>query len=72
MTSFDKDDRGPDPTKPSKTPRGTFGDARPDEFHDSRAEGSQPPEKVEDRPLVSKVRPEDYPEEERRDGDLTR
>ncbi|MGF7153298.1 hypothetical protein [Novosphingobium gossypii] len=57
---------------PSTTPRGTFGDARPDDENDSRTKGAQKPEKVEDRPLVNEVDPEDYPQQERKDGDLTR
>ena len=72
MTNSDEDDRGPDSKDPSETPRGTFGDARPDEFHDDRTRGSTKPEKVEDRPLVNEVEPDDYPEQERRDGDVTR
>ncbi|MFC0204011.1 hypothetical protein [Novosphingobium soli] len=72
MHDIDKDDRGPNPKEPLETPRGTFGDARPDEYHDPRARPGHKPEKVEDRPLVNKVKPEDYPEAERRDGDVTR
>ncbi|WP_232491804.1 hypothetical protein [Novosphingobium kaempferiae] len=72
MTSIDKDDRGPDPANPSETPRGTFGDARPDQYHDPRTHGAQKPEKIDDRPMVSEVNPDKYPEKERRDGDVTR
>lgn len=47
-------------------PRGPFGDARPgDEKADNRAKGSLPQEKVEDRPTVSTVKPEDYPAADR-------
>ncbi|MBF7013834.1 hypothetical protein HWN72_20075 [Novosphingobium sp. HR1a] len=60
------------PKEPFETPHGTFGDARPDEFHDPRATPGQKPEKVENRPFVGEVRPEDYPAQERKDGDVTR
>lgn len=44
------------------TPRGPLGDARPDAGGDARpTPGGQPPEKVEDRPNVGTVKPEDYP-----------
>ncbi|WP_395396385.1 hypothetical protein WBP07_21065 (plasmid) [Novosphingobium sp. BL-8A] len=48
------------------TGRGPLGDARPDAFdaHHQR-EGPQKPEALEDRPGVGKVRPEDYPEDQR-------
>lgn len=73
MTSApDKTDTGTPADDPSKTPRGPFGESRPDDDHDDRTGGGQKPEKVEDRPMVSEVKPEDYPEKERRDGDLTR
>ena len=46
----------------AKMSRGPLGDARPDAAEeDSRTEGGQPPEKVEDRPTGSTVKPEDYP-----------
>ena len=49
----------------SKMPRGPLGDARPDAAEeDTRTGGGQPPEKVEDRPGVSKVKPEDYPSQQ--------
>lgn len=57
---------------PYETPRGGMGDARPDEAHDPRTRGGQKPEKVDDRPVVGEVDPEDYPESERRDGDVDR
>ena len=46
-------------------PRGPLGDARPDSAdHDTRTGGSRPPEKVEDRPSVGTVKPEDYPSQQ--------
>jgi len=46
--------------------RGPLGDARPDAGGSPAAtEGSRPQEKVEDRPNVSEVTPEDYPEDQR-------
>ncbi|SKB90712.1 hypothetical protein [Sphingopyxis flava] len=53
-------------------PRGPLGDARPDTPHaDTRGDGPQPPEKVEDRENVGTVRPEDYPRNARDAGDVT-
>jgi hypothetical protein len=53
----------------SETPRGPLGDARPDARPEPpKSHGGQPPEKVEDRPTVGTVKPEDYPAQERRDG----
>mgnify|MGYP001436860819 CR=1 FL=1 len=53
-------------------PRGPLGDARPDTPHaDTRGDGPQPPEKVEDRENVGTVRPEDYPGNARGAGDVT-
>jgi len=50
----------------SETPRGPFGDARPDKpGPDPRTGGSLPQEDVEDRPNVSTVEPEDYPAADR-------
>lgn len=47
-------------------PRGPLGDARPgDEKADNRTKGSLPQERVEDRPAVSTVVPEDYPAKDR-------
>lgn len=71
-TEPDRGDTERTANDPSQTPRGRFGDTRPDEDHDDRTRGGQKPEKVEDRPLVNEVEPEDYPKAERRDGDLTR
>lgn len=43
-------------------PRGPLGDARPDASGNaSPTPGGQPPEKVEDRPNIGTVKPEDYP-----------
>lgn len=51
--------------KRSEMPRGPLGDARPDAAEgDNRTGGGQPPEKVEDRPVVGSVKPEDYPEQQ--------
>ena len=52
------------------TPRqGPLGDVRPNDDHpDPRTKGGQPQEKVEDRPSVSTVTPEDYPEGQRAGG----
>lgn len=48
-----------------QTSRGPLGDARPDSTNnDTRAGGGQPPEKVEDRPVVGTVKPEDYPSQQ--------
>jgi|GEM_PF-1723844 hypothetical protein len=47
-------------------PRGPLGDARPDAARDdNRTGGGQPQEKVEDRPVVGTVEPEDYPAADR-------
>lgn len=54
-----------DHREPAKMPRGPLGDARPDAAEeDTRTGGGQPSEKVEDRPGVSKVKPEDYPSQQ--------
>ena len=53
------------------TPRGPPSDTRPDGEVRAPTPGSLPPAKVEDRENVGMVRPEDYPEQERGDGDLT-
>jgi hypothetical protein len=50
---------------PDETPRGPLGDVRPDAADgDDRTSGGQPQEKVEDRPVVDTVKPEDYPEQQ--------
>lgn len=47
--------------------RGPAGDVRPNQDDpDPRTRGGQPPEKVEDRPMVGQVTPEDYPAADRR------
>ncbi|MBT0667604.1 hypothetical protein HT136_04390 [Novosphingobium profundi] len=47
------------------TPHGPLGDARPDAGGDaSPTPGGQKPEKVEDRPNVGTVKPEDYPSQQ--------
>ncbi len=54
--------------KPDKAARqGPLGDVIPgDPEADNVAQRGQPPEPVEDRPMVGKVKPEDYPEEDRK------
>ncbi|MBV9841958.1 MAG: hypothetical protein JOY99_10625 [Sphingomonadaceae bacterium] len=43
--------------------RGAEGDSRPNpDGPDPRARRGQPPEKVEDRPSVGQVEPDDYPD----------
>jgi len=50
---------------PDKMPRGPLGDARPDAAERNNGTGGgQPQEKVEDRPVVGTVKPEDYPEQQ--------
>ena len=47
----------------ANTPEGALKEALPGhERADTRTSGGQPPEKVEHRPMVSKVKPEDYPD----------
>jgi len=49
--------------------KGPLGDVLPnDDEPDPRTKGGQPQEKVEDRPSVSTVTPEDYPEGQRAGG----
>jgi len=56
-----------------KPPRGPLGDAQPTrEGWKPGTPGSLPPRRVEDRPNVGTVKPEDYPEEDRKDGDANR
>ncbi len=46
---------------------GPLGDVLPNrEEADPRTPGGQPPEQVEDRPVVGQVRPEDYPAQGRK------
>lgn len=59
------DDRQDKKRNPNEMPRGPLGDARPDAAEgDNRTGGGQPQEKVEDRPVVGTVKPEDYPEQQ--------
>lgn len=52
-----------------ETPRGPLGDARPDATDPHKQkESGQKPEKVEDRPMVGSVKPEDYPDDQRAKG----
>lgn len=47
--------------------RDAMGHARPNQNDgDPRATGGQDPEKVEDRPIVGQVEPDDYPEQDRK------
>lgn len=49
--------------------RGPLGDVLPsDADPDPRTSGGEPPEKVEDRPNVGTVKPEDYPLKDRNSG----
>jgi hypothetical protein len=49
----------------NRTLRGPLGDARPDSTEDDTRTGDgQFPEKVEDRPVVGTVKPEDYPSQQ--------
>ena len=53
----------------AKTPRGPLGDALPGrEKEDPRTTGGQDQERVEDNPAVGQVKPEDYPEKDRRES----
>jgi hypothetical protein len=52
-----------------ENPTGPLGDARPDKADPHKQnESGQKPEKLEDRPMVSTVKPEDYPEDRRAKG----
>jgi hypothetical protein len=56
----------------SNTPRGPLGDARPTASDTNvQASGSTKQEQVEDRDNVSRVTPEDYPHQDRIDGDTS-
>ncbi len=49
--------------KTAEVRRGPLGDARPEATEvDPRTSGGQPPEKVEDRPVVGTTTPEKYPD----------
>ncbi|MBW8296381.1 hypothetical protein [Sphingopyxis sp.] len=52
-------------------PRDPLDDARPDSQPRAPAPGSLPQQKVEDRENVGTATPEDYPERDRKDGDIT-
>lgn len=55
-----------DRDKKPETARGPLGDTRPEQTDvDPRANPGQPQEKVEDRPAVGTVTPEDYPRDQR-------
>ena len=57
----------------SKDPQGPVGDIRPKhDGPDPRTGEGQPQEKVEDRPAVSQVKPEDYPKGQRAGGETGR
>jgi hypothetical protein len=57
------------PESDPENPRGPVGDARPDAVNPHvQNESGQKPEKLEDRPMVGSVMPEDYPEDERAKG----
>ena len=52
--------------------RGRAGDVQPDENDpDPRTRGGQAQEDVENRPTVSTVTPEDYPEDQRAKGETS-
>ncbi|GEM_PF-1593410 len=54
-----------DTRKAELPPRGPLGDALPGRGRvDPRTRGGNPPEKVEDRPNVGTVTPDDYPEQQ--------
>jgi len=56
-------------TSMDKTPsQGPLGDVLPQKGPDPRTRGGQRPEDVNDRPAVGKVKPEDYPEDQRAKG----
>ncbi|AJR22426.1 MULTISPECIES: hypothetical protein [Sphingobium] len=65
---MDRNDSDHAPEK-ARTPKGPLGDALPGrEEEDPRTTGGQDQERVEDRPVVGQVKPEDYPEKDRRDS----
>lgn len=67
MPEFTTDKLDPDAKQTDQLQRrGTAGDARPNaQDPDPRTRGGKPQEKVEDRPNVSIVTPEDYPPADR-------
>ena len=57
------------PESDPEIPRGPLGDARPDAADPHvQNDSAQKPEKIEDRPMVSSVKPEDYPKDQRAKG----
>lgn len=57
------------PESDPENPRGPLGDARPDAADPHlENESAQKPEKIEDRPMVSSVKPEYYPDGQRAKG----
>jgi hypothetical protein len=70
MTERTRDKLTPSGKDVDDTPRkGPLGDVQPNEDDpDPRTRGGQRQEKVEDRPVVGQVTPEDYPEDQRAKG----
>ncbi|WP_022681711.1 hypothetical protein [Sphingobium bisphenolivorans] len=65
---MDSDKHRHDPDN-ADTPRGPLGDAMPGrEKEDPRTVGGQGQERPEERPMVGSVKPEDYPEQDRKDS----
>ena len=50
---------------PDRPKRGPLGDVIPKPDDPAPTRGGQPQEKVEDRPVVGQVKPEDYPADDR-------
>jgi|GEM_PF-4215513 len=50
---------------PSSPRQGPFGDIIPKDEDSAAAPGGKPQEDVEDRPVVGKIKPSDYPEKDR-------
>lgn len=71
MPEQTKETLSPEDKQVEQSPRrGPAGDVQPNENDpDPRTGGSRPQEKVEDRPHISRVTPEDYPEDQRADSD---
>lgn len=70
MPEQTKEALSPNDKQTDDLPRwGPAGDARPNgNDPDPRTRGGQPQEDVEDRPSVSTVTPEDYPQDQRAEG----
>lgn len=65
---MDRDKQHHEP-EDAETPRGPLGDTMPGrEKEDPRTGGGQGQEPVEERPMVGSVKPEDYPEADRKDS----